>query len=121
MEWRVGTAFLLAFCATHVVTGQPVLFNLLSGSAVFAAVFIAGDPGSTPRTPLGRWLGGTIAGVADALIRTYTVYSEGIVYSFLLLNVVSPTLDRAAFALRGWQLVRRQRRFADGGHKGRRP
>lgn len=121
MEWRVGVAFLLAFSATHAVIGQPVLFNLLSGSAVFAAVFIAGDPGSTPRSRLGRWVGGSVAGVANALIRTYTVYSEGIVYSFLLLNLISPSLDRMAFALRGWRLIARHRRFTRACAEGRAP
>lgn len=111
LEWRTGVSFLLAFCATHAVTGQPVLFNLLSGSVVFAAVFIAGDPGSTPRSKAGRWMGGALAGVLDAAIRTYTFYSEGIVFSFLALNLAAPALDRLAFAVRGRMLDRRLRRF----------
>jgi hypothetical protein len=49
--------------------------------------------------------------VINALVRSYTFYSEGIVFSFLALNLLSPALDRVAFALRGRRLVARQRRF----------
>lgn len=134
MDWRPGVSFLAAFAAAcavlyapqareHVVDAQggfvlgpfaatlggTVLFNLLSGAVVFAAVFIAGAPKSTPGTQAGRWAAGVVAGVTNALIRRYANYSEGIVFSFLLANLLAPTLDRLAYRLRGWRLARQQR------------
>ena len=72
--------------------------------------FIAGDPVSTPVTRGGRWLAGVIAGVVNALVRAYTVYPEGIVFAFLTVNLLSPTLDRLCFRLRGRALQRQRRR-----------
>ncbi len=111
MDWRMGTAFLAAFSLTFAVTGAPVLFNLCSGAVVFAAVFIAGDPRSSPVSKEARFVAGGLAGICDALIRGYTVNSEGIVYSFLLANLLTPSLDRLAFRWRSWRLERQRRRF----------
>jgi len=133
MDWRPGASFLVTFAAAcavlyapqakaHIVDagggfalgpfaatlGATVLFNLLSGAVVFAAVFIAGAPKSTPGTKAGRLAAGGVAGITDALIRRYTNYSEGIVFSFLLANLLAPTLDRLAYRLRGWRLSRQQ-------------
>jgi Na+-translocating ferredoxin:NAD+ oxidoreductase subunit D len=133
MDWRTGVSFLVTFAVTcallylaqakaHVLDaggglragslaatlGAVVLFNLLSGAVVFAAVFIAGAPRSAPGTRGGRLAAGVVAGVTDALIRRYTNYSEGIVFAFLLANLLAPTLDRVAYGLRGWRLARRQ-------------
>ncbi len=108
VAWRTGVAFVVAFAASCTVMHEPVLFNVFSGSVIFAAVFIAGDPKSTPISKGGQLAGGAIAGVVNALVRTHTYYSEGIVFSFLLLCLITPTLDRVAFSIRSWWL-RRQR------------
>ena len=109
--WRTGAAFIAAFAATCAAIGAPVLFNVSAGAVVFAAVFIAGDPKSTPASRSGQLIGGIIAGIANALIRKYTYYSEGIVFSFLLLNLISPTLDRLAFQAQGLRLARQAKKF----------
>jgi electron transport complex protein RnfD len=100
LKWQTGASFLIAFCITTFVVGSPVVFSVLTGSVVFASVFIAGDYKTTPMSKSGRIFAGVIAGAADALIRKYTIYAEGIVFSFLLVNLVSPTLDRIAFYAR---------------------
>ena len=110
-HWRVGAAFLAAFALASLAIGEAVVFSVLSGSVLFAAVFIAGDPKSTPVSRGGRYAAGVVAGVANALIRRYTYYAEGIVFAFLLANVLSPTLDRIAFACRSRILVRRRKAF----------
>ena len=110
--WRTGLSFVLAFLATCAVLRQPLVFNLFSGAVLFAAVFIATDPKSTPTSSGAQWMAGILAGVTNALIRTYTFYSEGIVFSFLLVNLLAPTLDRLTFTLRGMILRRRRKRFA---------
>lgn len=95
------------------VLGEPVLFSVVAGAVAFSAVFIAGDPKSSPVSKGGQWAAGCIAGVTNAVIRKYTFYSEGIVFSFLLANLLSPTLDRAAFFLRARILLRRRSAFEE--------
>ena len=131
LDWRCGTAFVLSFLVVCGAVNLPVarelaaagqsgsaltalgrilLLNLFGGALLFSAVFIAGDPASTPVSKSGRWLAGLIAGVVNALVRSYTVYPEGIVFAFLTVNLLSPTLDRLGFAWRGRTLLRQRRR-----------
>jgi electron transport complex protein RnfD len=101
LKWQTGVSFLTAFAVTTFAIGSPVLYSVCTGAVVFASVFIAGDYKTTPMSGSGRIIAGAIAGIADALIRKYTLHAEGIVYSFLLVNLISPSLDRIAFHLRG--------------------
>ncbi len=133
LDWRCGTAFVLTFlvacgmanlpAARDLATagqggtallalGRILWLNLFGGALLFAAVFIAGDPSSTPVSKGGRWLAGAVAGVTNALVRTYTVYPEGIVFAFLAVNLLSPTLDRFCFWWRGRALRRHRQRVA---------
>jgi len=107
-DWKTGAFFLLSFSLTNFFIGEAVLFNLFSGGVLFAAVFIASDPKSTPSSKEGRIIAGIIAGIINACIRKYTFYSEGIVFSFLIINLLSPLLDRLAFTFRGMLLLRRK-------------
>lgn len=134
LDWRCGTAFVLTFLVACGVANLPVArdlaaagqgdsallalgrilwLNLCGGALLFAAVFIAGDPSSTPLSKGGRWLAGAVAGITNALLRAYTVYPEGIVFAFLAVNLLSPTLDRGCFWWRGRALQRRRRRFEE--------
>lgn len=112
IDWRGAVSFLLAFALTCAAVGEPVGFNLLSGSVLFVAVFIVTDPKSSPASRAGRLIGGVLAGVINACIRHFTFYSEGIVYSILVMNLLAPSIDRAAFRLRGRLIHLRRHRFA---------
>ncbi len=110
LDWRPGISFLLAFAVTIALFREPVIGNLLSGAVVFASVFIAGDPRSTPATRSGRLVAGGLAGVGNACIRHYQPdnYGEGIVFAFLAVNLLSPLIDRLMFTLRGRYLASRR-------------
>ncbi|OVE81308.1 hypothetical protein BVY04_03520, partial [bacterium M21] len=79
-------------------------------AVLFAAVFIAGDPKSMPTSKSGKLVAGVLAGVINAVIRHYTFYSEAIVYAFLIVNLLSPAIDRIVFSVRGHLLARQQDR-----------
>lgn len=111
-DWRGGVSFLTAFALTCVAVGEPVGFHLLSGAVLFVAVFIVTDPKSSPASRTGRLIGGALAGIINACIRHYTFYAEGIVYSVLIMNLLTPSIDRAAFRMRGRLIHRRRHRFA---------
>ncbi len=109
LDVRLGISFVFSFAVSCYVFKQPVLFNVLSGAVIFSAVFIGGDPRTTPSTKGGRIVAGILAGVGNAAIRSFTNNSEGIVYTFLVINILSPTLDRVHFLVRGAYLRHRQK------------
>jgi len=72
---------------------QP-LFHLTSGGLLLCAFFIATDPVTAPMTPTGMWIFGIGVGSITMLIRTVGEYPEGVMYSVLLMNAVTPLIDR---------------------------
>ncbi|PYB82130.1 electron transport complex subunit RsxD [Pseudomonas sp. LB-090624] len=75
--------------------GSPLL-HLFSGSTMLAAFFIATEPVSGPRSAWARLGFGLGAGLLIYLIRTWGSYPDGTAFAILLMNLISPTLDRLA-------------------------
>jgi electron transport complex protein RnfD len=72
---------------------QPV-FHLTSGGMLLCAFFIATDPVTAPLTRRGMWIFGAGVGAITMLIRIVGAYPEGVMFSVLLMNAVTPLIDR---------------------------
>ena len=72
---------------------QPV-FHLTSGGMLLCVFFIATDPVTAPLTRRGMWIFGAGVGAITMLIRIVGAYPEGIMFSVLLMNAVTPLIDR---------------------------
>lgn len=98
--WRIPAG---AIAALLVLAGAPDLFraapwtfahHLSSGAFLFGAFFIATDPVSSPLTPKGQWIFGAGFGALVLLIRVFSGYPEGVMFSILLMNAVTPLINR---------------------------
>ena len=70
------------------------LVHLSSGGMLLCAFFIATDPVTAPLTKKGMWIFGIGTGALIMLIRMVGEYPEGIMYAILLMNAVTPLIDR---------------------------
>ncbi|MBN1846856.1 MAG: RnfABCDGE type electron transport complex subunit D, partial [Sedimentisphaerales bacterium] len=70
------------------------LVHLFGGGLMMGAFFIATDPVSCPLSTSGRVIFGIGVGVLIMLIRLLGGYPEGVMYAILLLNAMTPLLDR---------------------------
>ncbi len=70
------------------------LCHLCSGGLLIGAFFIATDPVTAPLTRRGMWVFGIGVGAITMLIRVVGEYPEGVMYSVLLMNAVTPLIDR---------------------------
>lgn len=73
--------------------GNP-LFQILSGGFLLGTFFMATDMVASPTTPRGRWVYGGGIGLLIVLIRTFSGLPEGVMYAILLMNAVSPLIER---------------------------
>ncbi len=73
--------------------GSPS-FHLLAGGLMLGAIFMATDPVTTPITKRGRWLFGVGAGVLVVVIRLWGSYPDGVMFSILLMNALTPLVNR---------------------------
>ncbi|MBJ6799797.1 RnfABCDGE type electron transport complex subunit D [Geomonas propionica] len=101
IDWRIpGTMLASVFCLTSLVAAWRgfgpwyPFFHLFSGGLMLGAFFMATDWVTSPVTKLGRVLFGIGCGAMVVLIRLKGGYPEGVAYSILLMNVVTPLLDR---------------------------
>jgi len=92
----IGTVALLSWIfggTAGLFSGNP-LFHVLSGGLILGAFYMATDMVTTPITFKGRILFGIGCGVITVVIRQIGGYPEGVSYSILLMNLVTPLLDR---------------------------
>jgi len=70
------------------------MMHVLSGGLLIGAFFIATDPVTAPLTTKGMWIFGIGVGAITLLIRIVGEYPEGVMYSVLLMNSLTPLIDR---------------------------
>ena len=70
------------------------LFHVISGGMLLCAFFIATDPVTAPITRKGMWIFGTGVGVIIVLIRNIGGFPEGVMFAILLMNALTPLIDR---------------------------
>ncbi|MDP2599196.1 MAG: RnfABCDGE type electron transport complex subunit D, partial [Deltaproteobacteria bacterium] len=70
------------------------LFQLMTGGLWFGAFFMATDYVTAPMTPKGEIIFGLGVGILTAVIRLKGGYPEGICYAILIMNAVTPALNR---------------------------
>ncbi|HWR22898.1 MAG TPA: RnfABCDGE type electron transport complex subunit D [Feifaniaceae bacterium] len=73
--------------------GDP-LRAILSGGVMFGAVFMATDYATCPMTTKGQAVFAIGCGVIVSLIRAYGSYPEGVTYAILIMNIVTPLIDK---------------------------
>jgi len=93
--FMIGTVGLLTwiFGPAGLFTGDP-LFHMMAGGLILGAFFMATDMVTIPITIKGQIIFAVGAGMITALIRLAGGYPEGVCYSILLMNAVTPLIDR---------------------------
>ncbi|MFW5855312.1 MAG: RnfABCDGE type electron transport complex subunit D, partial [Thermodesulfobacteriota bacterium] len=92
----IGSVVVLAGIGNLLNPGSEwtVLHHLAGGSLLFGAFFIATDPVSSPLTPKGKLIFGAGVGALIMLLRAYSGYPEGVMFAVLLMNSVTPLINR---------------------------
>ena len=85
----IGTVAVLAFAL-----GEDPLFHIMSGGVLFAAVFMATDYSTSPLTNKGKIIFGVGCGIITLIIRVFASLPEGVSYAILLMNIITPHIDR---------------------------
>jgi len=100
-SWEIPAGVLLSvFCIAGVVNlsnlgaAWTVLHELASGSLLFGAFYIATDPVTSPLTSRGKWIYGVGIGAIIMLLRLFSGYPEGVMFAVLLMNAVTPLINR---------------------------
>jgi Na+-translocating ferredoxin:NAD+ oxidoreductase subunit D len=101
LTWHIPTGFI----GTVVVSSGALwlidpsrypspLFHLLTGGLILGAFYMATDMVTSPVTNQGMLIFGIGCGLLTVLIRLFGGYPEGVSFAILLMNAVTPLIDR---------------------------
>ena len=88
----IATVFLLSLIIKQDLT--VALYQVLGGGLVIAAFFMITDYSTTPINTLGKMVFAFGCGVITVLIRFWGSYPEGVSFAILLMNILSPYIEK---------------------------
>ncbi len=92
----IGTVFvfsLIYYGATGGDAFQMAIFHVLAGGVMLGAIFMATDYVTSPLMPGAKVVFGIGCGVITMLIRLFGQYPEGVSFSILIMNCLTPLID----------------------------
>lgn len=90
-------AFIGSFAVlTLLYTGSTVetVYGVLAGGLLIGAFFMATDYATTPLTTSGKIIFGIGCGFITFIVRNFGSYPEGVSFSILLMNLLTPYIDK---------------------------
>ena len=101
IDWRVPVTYMTTLFVLATVYGlmfgQPLtygLYHLALGGAAFGAVFMMTDPVTNPTSAAGRIVFAMGCAILTLMIRVKANLPEGVLYSILLMNMMSPAIEK---------------------------
>lgn len=92
----VGTVFVFSgiYWLIDPTSYASPLFHILAGGVILGAFFMATDMVTSPMTGRGKLIFGVGCGILTMVIRMYGGYPEGVSFSILFMNGLTPLIDR---------------------------
>lgn len=103
INWKIPVTYIAVFAIFEFLFGvNPLeidalkftLLEILSGGLLIGAFFMATDYTTTPTTNVGQFIFGAGCGLLTFVIRSFGGYPEGVSFSILLMNILTPLIDR---------------------------
>jgi Na+-transporting NADH:ubiquinone oxidoreductase subunit B len=100
-SWRLALSCLLGGIVSSGLLGlagfdkipNPVS-TLVAGSFLFGIFFVVTEPVSGAKTKIGQWIYGFMIGSLIVVLRGFSNFSEGVMFSVLIMNAFVPILDQ---------------------------
>ena len=94
ISWRIPVAYIGTVALLTLAFGQDAIFLVLAGGLMLGAFFMATDYVTSPITARGKIIFGIGAGILTVVIRRFGGLPEGVCYSILFMNAITPLIDR---------------------------
>ena len=96
ISWHTPAAFICTVFVLSLLRGGAsfALAEIFAGGLFLGAIFMATDYATTPSTSAGRVVFGIGCGLITCLIRFFGSYPEGVSFSILLMNILTPYISK---------------------------
>ena len=96
ISWHTPVVFIATVFTFTAILGHDPVYHILSGGLFLGAIFMATDYVTTPYTNTGRLVFGAGAGLLTVLFRIYGSFPEGVSFAILILNILTPHINKLA-------------------------
>lgn len=95
ISWHTPVAFIATVFVLSLIRGGATfaVAEIFAGGLFLGAIFMATDYATTPSTTSGRMIFGVGCGLITCLIRFFGSYPEGVSFSILLMNILTPYIS----------------------------
>ncbi|MBO4355828.1 MAG: RnfABCDGE type electron transport complex subunit D [Clostridia bacterium] len=94
ITWHAPVAFIGTVFLFTLILGENALYHVLAGGLLLGAIFMATDYSTTPYTKWGKVIFGIGCGIFTVVIRKWGSYPEGVSFSILFMNIVTPFINK---------------------------
>ena len=97
ISWHTPVIFVATvFVLSVLITNDPTvaLYEVLSGGLLIGAIFMATDYVTTPINKYGKMIFALGCGLITVLIRFWGSYPEGVSFAILIMNILSPYIEK---------------------------
>lgn len=94
IRWEIPVSVVASVAVFALLFGQNPIYAVLSGGVMIAAFFMATDYSTSPVTNKGKIIYGIGIGFFTMLIRCFCNYPEGMSFAIVLMNIITPHIDR---------------------------
>ncbi len=89
----IPVVYIVVVAAFSAILGQDPLMAVLNGGLLIGAIFMATDYVTSPLTNKGKVIYAIGCGLLTVLIRTFASLPEGVSYSIVLMNILTPHIE----------------------------
>jgi len=90
----IPVAFIGTVAIATLIAGGDLKLAIFGGGLMLGAIFMATDYVTTPTTDLGKLIFGIGCGLITFVIRQFSRLPEGVSYAILLMNILTPHINR---------------------------
>lgn len=98
IDWKVPVIYIVTASVFSLILYDKgymyILPSILGGGLILGAFFMATDYATSPNTALGVIIFAVGCGALTMIIRRFGGYPEGVSFAILLMNLVTPLLDK---------------------------
>ena len=97
IKWQVPVVYIATVFILSLIIKQDLsvaLYQVLGGGLMIAAFFMITDYSTTPINTLGKMVFAFGCGIITVLIRFWGSYPEGVSFAILLMNILSPYIEK---------------------------
>jgi electron transport complex protein RnfD len=94
VDWRIPIPFIATVAVLSFFFRRDPILEMLSGGLILGAFFMATDLVTSPTTRTGRVIFGCACGLLTTLTRNFGGFPEGVCYSILFMNMLTPLMEQ---------------------------